>query len=64
MKALQRVTVTMLAGLALAACARLPETVPSQPWVGPDGRVVQPPQGGWPMYDRGGGADVGGGGRS
>ena len=44
----------MVLALVLAACTRLPNPIPSQPWVGPDGRVVQPPPEGWPDYARGG----------
>jgi len=60
MQTLQRLTLAMLAGLALAACTRMPNPIPSQPWVGPDGRVVQPPPEGWPDYTHGSGADMGG----
>jgi hypothetical protein len=65
MQTLQRLTLTvlvglaMLVGLALAACTRVPAPYPGQPWVGPNGRVVQPPPEGWPDYTHGG-ADVGG----
>jgi len=44
----------MVLALVLAACTRLPNPIPSQPWVGPDGRVVQPPPEGWPDYAGGG----------
>jgi hypothetical protein len=39
--------------LVLAAYTRIPNPYPSQPWVGPDGRVVQPPLEGWPDYTKG-----------
>ena len=63
MTALQRLTVTLLAGLTVSACTQIPSPEPSQPWVGPGGKVVQPPPQGWPSYEKGGGADVGGGAR-
>jgi hypothetical protein len=44
----------MVLALVLAACTRIPNPYPGQPWVGPDGRVVQPPPEGWPDYARGG----------
>ncbi len=61
MKTLHQLTITLLAGLALSACAQMPNPNPGQPWVGPGGRVVQPPPEGWPDYTKGGGADMGGG---
>lgn len=59
MKTLERLMLVVLAGLALAACERLPNPIPSQPWVGADGRVVQPPPEGWPDYTKGAGSDHG-----
>jgi hypothetical protein len=59
MQTLQRLALTMVAGLALAACTRMPAPYQGQPWVGPDGKVVQPPLEGWPDFTHGG-ADVGG----
>jgi hypothetical protein len=60
MKTLQTSTLVILTGLSLAACTRIPSPNPGQPWVGADGRVVQPPLEGWPDYTRGAGSDVGG----
>lgn len=60
MNTLQRLTLTMAAGLALAACTRMPAPYPGQPWVGPNGQVVQPPPEGWPDGTKGGGSDIGG----
>jgi hypothetical protein len=60
MQSFQRLTLVMLAGLALAACTRMPNPYPGQPWVGADGRVVQPPPEGWPDYTKGAGSDAGG----
>jgi hypothetical protein len=56
MRALKRSTLVVLALLPLAACAGMPLTDPnpSPPRVMPDGRVVQPPPGGWPSYNNGG----------
>jgi hypothetical protein len=59
MQTLQRLTLTMLAALAVAACAQMPSPNPGQPWVGADGRVVQPPLEGWPDFTKGGGSDAG-----
>jgi hypothetical protein len=42
----------MVLAMVLTACTQLPIPIPSQPWVGPDGRVVQPPPEGWPDYAR------------
>ena len=61
MRTLQRLTLTILASAALAACTQMPNPNPSQPWVGPGGRVVQPPPEGWPDYTKGAGGDIGGG---
>jgi hypothetical protein len=44
----------LVLALVLAACTRIPNPYPGQPWVGPDGRVVQPPLEGWPDYTKGG----------
>ncbi len=63
MKALKQLTITMLAGLALAGCTVGPNPNVSKPFTMPDGTVVQPPPGGWPSYDKGG-ESGGGGGRS
>lgn len=60
MTTLQSLTFTILVGLVLSACTPMPNPVPSRPWVGADGKVVQPPPEGWPDYTRGGGADMGG----
>jgi hypothetical protein len=55
MKIVNRLMLALLAGLGLAACANMPpDPNPSRPFVYPDGRVVQPPPGGWPSYNRGG----------
>lgn len=48
-----RLTVTIFAVLALAACKQEPAPYRGQPWVGPNGQVVQPPLEGWPDYTRG-----------
>lgn len=64
MNSVRRISVMMLASLALAGCTQIPSPEPSQPWVGPNGKVVQPPPQGWPSYEKGGGADMGGGGRN
>lgn len=43
-----RLMVTFLALLALTSCKQEPAPYRGQPWVAPDGRVVQPPLEGWP----------------
>jgi hypothetical protein len=58
---MQRLTLAMLAALALASCTPMPNPVPSHPWVAADGRVVQPPPEGWPDYTKGAGSGMGGG---
>jgi hypothetical protein len=63
MRGLKRLTLVALAGLPLAACTIGPDPNVSKPWVAPDGRVVQPPPGGWPSYNKGG-ESGGSGGRS
>ena len=50
-------------GLSLAACGGNPDPNPSKPYVMPDGRIIQPPPGGWPSYNRGG-ENGGSGGRN
>ena len=47
--------------MAPKAAHAMPNPNPGQPWVGPGGRVVQPPPEGWPDYTKGGGSDMGGG---
>ncbi len=54
---------TLSAGVLLAGCTVLPDPNPSPPRV-IDGKVYQPPPGGWPSYDRGGESGGGGGGRN
>jgi hypothetical protein len=59
MQNLHRVTFSILSALALSACVQTPSPFPGQPWVGADGRVVQPPLEGWPDYTKGAGSDHG-----
>jgi hypothetical protein len=60
MNMLSQLTLTMLAGALLAACTVLPDPNPSPPRV-MNGKIYQPPPGGWPSYDKGGESGGGGG---
>ena len=59
MQVLHRLVFSILAALALSACTQTPSPYPGQPWVGADGRVVQPPPEGWPDYTKGVGSHGG-----
>jgi hypothetical protein len=51
MKTFKRLLLLIAAGLPLTGCDLGPNPNVSKPWVGPDGRVVQPPPNGWPVYN-------------
>jgi hypothetical protein len=61
MKTLHRLMLTILSGLILAACTPMPNPYYHEPWIGPNGQIVQAPPEGWPDYTKGAGSDMGGG---